>query len=62
MRQYKMTVRKCVYNYATIVVQSNATTDCDLYEDAFLALDDLNDDSFYEDDEETVILSMDVIT
>jgi hypothetical protein len=51
MKKYKVTVRKCVYYYAEVEMQSDGVTDDDVYEDAFIAADALDDAVFVEDDD-----------
>ena len=51
MKKYKVTVRKCIYYYAEVEMQSDGVTDDDVYEDAFIAADALDDDVFVEDDD-----------
>jgi hypothetical protein len=51
MKKYKVTVRKCVYYYAEVEMQSDGATDDDVYEDAFIATDALDDAVFVEDDD-----------
>jgi hypothetical protein len=51
MKKYKVTVRKCVYHYAEVEMQSDGATDDDVYEDAFIATDALDDAVFVEDDD-----------
>ena len=58
MRKYKVTVRKCVYYYADIEMQSNGATDDDVFEDAFIAMDDMDAASLIEDDDELEILGV----
>ena len=58
MKKYKVTVRKCVYYYADIEMQSDGATDDDVFEDAFIAMDDMNAASLIEDDEELEILGV----
>ena len=38
MKKYKVTVRKCVYYYADVEMQSDGVTDDDVFEDAFIAM------------------------
>ena len=58
MKKYKVTVRKCVYYYADIEMQSNGVTDDDVFEDAFIAMDDMDAASLIEDDDELEILGV----
>ena len=58
MKKYKVTVRKCVYYYADIDMQSDGATDDDVFEDAFIAMDDMNAASLIEDDDELEILGV----
>jgi hypothetical protein len=58
MRKYKVTVRKCVYYYADIEMQSDGATDDDVFEDAFIAMDDMDAASLIEDDDELEILGV----
>ncbi len=58
MKKYKVTVRKCVYYYADIDMQSNGVTDDDVFEDAFIAMDDMDAASLIEDDDELEILGV----
>jgi len=58
MKKYKVTVRKCVYYYADIEMQSDGATDDDVFEDAFIAMDDMNAASLIEDDDELEILGV----
>ena len=58
MRKYKVTVRKCVYYYADIDMQSDGATDDDVFEDAFIAMDDMDAASLIEDDDELEILGV----
>ena len=58
MKKYKVTVRKCVYYYADIEMQSNGATDDDVFEDAFIAMDDMDAASLIEDDDELEILGV----
>jgi hypothetical protein len=58
MKKYKVTVRKCVYYYADIDMQSDGATDDDVFEDAFIAMDDMDAASLIEDDEELEILGV----
>ena len=58
MKKYKVTVRKCVYYYADIEMQSNGVTHDDVFEDAFIAMDDMDAASLIEDDDELEILGV----
>ena len=58
MKKYKITVRKCVYYYADVEMQSNGATDDDVFEDAFIAMDDMDAASLIEDDDELEILGV----
>ena len=58
MKKYKVTVRKCVYYYVDIEMQSNGATDDDVFEDAFIAMDDMDTTSLIEDDDELEILGV----
>ena len=58
MKKYKVTVRKCVYYYADIDMQSDGATDDDVFEDAFIAMDDMDAASLIEDDDELEILGV----
>jgi len=58
MKKYKVTVRKCVYYYAEVEMQSDGVTDDDVYEDGFIATDALDDAVFVEDDDELEILGV----
>ena len=58
MKKYKVTVRKCVYYYVDIEMQSNGATDDDVFEDAFIAMDDMDTASLIEDDDELEILGV----
>ncbi len=58
MKKYKVTVRKCVYYYADIDMQSDGETDDDVFEDAFIAMDDMDAASLIEDDDELEILGV----
>ena len=58
MKKYKVTVRKCVYYYADIEMQSDGATDDDVFEDAFIAMDDMDAASLIEDDDELEILGV----
>jgi hypothetical protein len=58
MKKYKITVRKCVYYYADIDMQSDGATDDDVFEDAFIAMDDMDAASLIEDDDELEILGV----
>ena len=51
-------MRKCVYYYADIEMQSNGATDDDVFEDAFIAMDDMDAASLIEDDDELEILGV----
>ena len=58
MKKYKVTVRKCVYYYADIEMQSDGATDDDVFEDAFIAMDDMDAAALIEDDDELEILGV----
>ena len=58
MKKYKIAVRKCVYYYADVEMQSNGATDDDVFEDAFIAMDDMDAASLIEDDDELEILGV----
>tara|TARA_R110000772_G_scaffold261562_1_gene380114 strand:+ start:203 stop:427 length:225 start_codon:yes stop_codon:yes gene_type:complete len=58
MKKYKITVRKCVYYYADVEMQSDGATDDDVFEDAFIAMDDMDAASLIEDDNELEILGV----
>jgi len=58
MKKYKVTVRRCVYYYADIEMQSDGVTDDDVFEDAFIAMEDVDAASLIEDDEELEILGV----
>ena len=58
MKKYKITVRKCVYYYADVEMQSDGATDDDVFEDAFIAMDDMDAASLIEDDDELEILGV----
>ena len=58
MKKYKITVRKCVYYYADVEMQSDGATDDDVFEDAFMAMDDMDAASLIEDDDELEILGV----
>jgi hypothetical protein len=58
VKKYKVTVRKCVYYYADIEMQSDGVTDDDVFEDAFIAMDDMDAASLIEDDDELEILGV----
>ena len=58
MKKYKITVRKCVYYYADVEMQSDGVTDNDVFEDAFIAMDNMDAASLIEDDDELEILGV----
>ena len=58
MKKYKVTVRRCVYYYADIEMQSDGATDDDVFEDAFIAMEDVDAASLIEDDDELEILGV----
>ena len=58
MKKYKITVRKCVYYYADIEMQSDGVTDDDVFEDAFIAMEYIDEASLIEDDNEFEILGV----
>ena len=61
MKKYRVTIQRLVYHYAEVEMQSEGTTDCDLYEDAFYITDGLDDALFVEDDKSTDVISIELI-